>query len=229
MRFKVRRANIDQEVRTLFEQYGEQVVALALGLGTMQGSGGLGSAPVMLTRAMMVVFQNQDAAHKWLMERHDVAERRETLNFFVEVAILGFVVVAVPDHRPVAAPSLRITGFFEQSGLCLAIVGHPQPFEAAAVRFFWDAGDIVDADELLSTLTPISEFTVNQAAAYIADIVDIIANGVPFPYVRLFLLKPGHTRDRQHFAVDIQPPNSTAALDQIPSPRSQLQSHFLST
>jgi hypothetical protein len=29
-------------------------------------------------------------------------------------------------------------------------------FEAGAIRFFWDMGDIADADELLSTLTPVS-------------------------------------------------------------------------
>ncbi len=138
-----------------------------------------------------------------------------------------------PDRRPVPTPSLRIittddTGFFEQSGLCLAIVSHPKPFQAAAVRFFWDAGDIADADELLSTLTPVSEFTVKQATAYVADIEDIIAKGAPFPNVRLFLLTPNRTTARHNFAVDIKPPNGTTALDRIPSSRSQLQSHFLS-
>jgi hypothetical protein len=92
-----------------------------------------------------------------------------------------------------------------------------------------DAGDIIDADELLSTLTPISEFTVSQAATYIAEIRDVIANGVPFPHIRLFLLKPGRTTDRHHFAVDIKLPNSTSPLDESPTPRSQFQSHYLST
>ena len=142
-------------------------------------------------------------------------------------------ILAVPDRRPIPTPSLRIittddTGFFELSGLCLAIVGYPKPFEASTVRFFWDSGNIADSDELLSTLTPVSEFTVKQAAAYLSDIQEIIANGVPFPYVRLFLLKPSRrTRDRHHFAVDFKSPNSTSPLDQIPSLRSQLQSHFL--
>jgi hypothetical protein len=142
-------------------------------------------------------------------------------------------ILAVPDRRSVPAPSLHIittddTGLFEQSGLCLALVSNPKPFEAAAVRFFWDAGDMADADELVSTLTPVSEFTVKQATAYVADIDEVIARRVPFSNVRLFLLMPNRTKARHNFAVDLKPLNGTTALDQIPSPRSQLQSHFLS-
>ena len=130
-------------------------------------------------------------------------------------------ILAVPDCATIQAPSLRIitsddTGLFEHSGLCVAIVSHPKQFEAAAVRFFWDAGAISDADELVSALTPISEFTTKQAAAYVSDINDIIKNGVPFAFRRLFLLKPGRTSDRQHFAVDLKSPNGASPLDQIP-------------
>jgi hypothetical protein len=34
MRLEVRRANLDDDLRDLFEQYGEQVVAMALALGS---------------------------------------------------------------------------------------------------------------------------------------------------------------------------------------------------
>ena len=39
MRLNVRQANLDLDLRGLFEQYGEQVVAFALALGSMQGTG----------------------------------------------------------------------------------------------------------------------------------------------------------------------------------------------
>lgn len=39
MRLEVRRATLDDDLRDLFEQYGEQVVAMALALGSNQGTG----------------------------------------------------------------------------------------------------------------------------------------------------------------------------------------------
>ena len=50
MRLEVRRANLDNDLRDLFEQYGEQVVAMALALG---------SNPVAPTHAMSVVMRLQ--------------------------------------------------------------------------------------------------------------------------------------------------------------------------
>jgi hypothetical protein len=63
MRLEVRRANLDDDLRDLFEQYGEQVVAMALALGSNQGTG-LRTHPVAPTHAMSVVHANQDAAAK---------------------------------------------------------------------------------------------------------------------------------------------------------------------
>ena len=60
MRLEVRRANLDDDLRDLFEQYGEQVVAMALALGSNQGTG-LRTHPVAPTHAMNVVHANQDA------------------------------------------------------------------------------------------------------------------------------------------------------------------------
>ena len=90
MRLEVRRANLDDDLRDLFEQYGEQVVAMALALGSNQGTG-LRTHPVAPTHAMNVVHANQDAAAKWLMERRDLAERRETMGMIVNVALLIFI------------------------------------------------------------------------------------------------------------------------------------------
>jgi hypothetical protein len=90
MRFDVRRASIEDDLRELFEQYGEQVVAMALALGSNQGTG-LRTHPVAPTHAMNVVHANQDAAAKWLMERRDLAERRETVGMIVNVALLVFI------------------------------------------------------------------------------------------------------------------------------------------
>jgi hypothetical protein len=90
MRLEVRRANLDDDLRDLFEQYGEQVVAMALALGSNQGTG-LRTHPVAPTHAMNVVHANQDAAAKWLMERRDLAERRETTAMITNVALLVFI------------------------------------------------------------------------------------------------------------------------------------------
>jgi hypothetical protein len=78
MRLEVRRANLEEDLRDLFEQYGEQVVAMALALGSNQGTG-LRTHPVAPTHAMNVVHAHQDAAAQWLRERRDLAERRETI------------------------------------------------------------------------------------------------------------------------------------------------------
>jgi hypothetical protein len=81
---------LDDDLRDLFEQYGEQVVAMALALGSNQGTG-LRTHPVAPTHAMNVVHANQDSAAKWLMERRDLAERRETMGMIVNVALLVFI------------------------------------------------------------------------------------------------------------------------------------------
>jgi hypothetical protein len=89
MRFDVRRASIDEDLREVFEQYGEQVVAMALALGSNQGTG-LRTHPVAPTHAMKVVHTHQDAAAQWLREKRDVAERRESIAMIVNIALLVF-------------------------------------------------------------------------------------------------------------------------------------------
>ena len=49
-RLEVRRANLDDDLRDFFEQYGEQVVAMALALGSNQGTD-LRTHPVAPTHA----------------------------------------------------------------------------------------------------------------------------------------------------------------------------------
>jgi hypothetical protein len=80
MRLEVRRANLDDDLRDLFEQYGEQVVAMALALGSNQGTG-FRTHPVAPTHAMSVVHANQDAAAKWLMERITGSSSSRTLGY----------------------------------------------------------------------------------------------------------------------------------------------------
>ena len=76
MRLEVRRANLDDDLRDLFEQYGEQVVAMALALGSNQGTG-LRTHPVAPTHAMSVVHANQDTAAPFFTST--VASKREHL------------------------------------------------------------------------------------------------------------------------------------------------------
>jgi hypothetical protein len=58
MRFDVRRASIDEDLRKVFEQYGEQVVAMALALGSNQGTG-LRTHPVAPTHAFILIKMPQ--------------------------------------------------------------------------------------------------------------------------------------------------------------------------
>jgi hypothetical protein len=90
MRLEVRRANLDDDLRNLFEQYGEQVVAIALALGSNQGTG-FRTHVVGPTHAMSVVHANQDAAARWLLERRDLAERRETIGLIISATLLVFM------------------------------------------------------------------------------------------------------------------------------------------
>jgi hypothetical protein len=82
------RASIDDDLRELLEQYGEQVVAVALALGSNQGTG-------MRTRHPRARDEggshHQDAAAHWLREKRDLAERRATTGIAVNIALLVFI------------------------------------------------------------------------------------------------------------------------------------------
>jgi hypothetical protein len=65
-------------------------VARALALGSNQGTG-LRTHSVAPTHAMNVVHANQDAAAKWLIERRDLAERRETMSMIVNVVLMVII------------------------------------------------------------------------------------------------------------------------------------------
>jgi hypothetical protein len=94
MRFRVRKAKIADDLRKNFDLYGENVVALALGIGAMQGGGGFGPATAP-TNAMMIVFHNQSAAAQWLQEKRHQAEWHATRLEICEWAILLFLIVSV--------------------------------------------------------------------------------------------------------------------------------------
>jgi hypothetical protein len=94
MRLKVRWAKLDDDLRDLFEQYGEQVVAIALALGSNQGTG-FRTHAVAATHAMSAVHANQDAAARWLLERRDLVERRETIGMIMNAALLVFIASSI--------------------------------------------------------------------------------------------------------------------------------------
>lgn len=91
MRFKIRQAEIDGNLRLSFDLYGEQVVALVLGLGSLPH----GTQPVLIAQATTIVLMNQEPARKWLLEKHDLAERHATRLEICEWAILLFVIFGV--------------------------------------------------------------------------------------------------------------------------------------
>jgi hypothetical protein len=145
-------------------------------------------------------------------------------------------IVAVPDRQLPTPPALRIFtsddyGVLELSGLCLALVSHPKPFAKADVRFFWEAGGaLTNADELLFSIEPIAEFDIfHVAATYISEIDSILKSGTSYSNQRFFLLKPppAKTSVMHNFAVDLQNANPCSPLDEIPSGRSTIQSHYL--
>lgn len=143
-------------------------------------------------------------------------------------------ILAVPDRPQAQRPLLKIipsddTGIFESSGLCLAIVSHDVPFEADSVRFFWDVGgEKLDPDELLFKLMPIAEMSKAEALRYISTIDEVLKN-IPFPNTRFFLLRPNQnqTNDLHNFSIDIKVTNARTVLDEVPSRRSSIQSHFV--
>lgn len=143
-------------------------------------------------------------------------------------------VVAVPKAPIPQAPTLRLItsdddGHLEIAGLCLALVSYHRDFDAGLTRFFWDHGDLItDASELLFELEALSELTVAEASTYVADIEQFIEENLPFEHTRIYVLMPNRSAERHHFAVEFKgAPLSTHAPDQIPSPRSQLESVYL--
>jgi hypothetical protein len=79
MRLEMRRANLDDDLRDLFEQYGKQVVAMALALGSNQGTG----------------LRTHQSQLKWLMERRDLVERRVTMGMVMNVAISWTILLGI--------------------------------------------------------------------------------------------------------------------------------------
>jgi hypothetical protein len=90
MRWRIRRAKIPADIRGLFELYGKDVVAMALGLGTVAGGG-----RELPTQALMTVHHNQQAAAEWLREERDREDCHKLVMTIVEILILVFVVVGV--------------------------------------------------------------------------------------------------------------------------------------
>jgi len=81
MRFRIRHANIDPDLRKTFERYGVIVMQVIMGTsGRFWHKGGLASPDM-----------HQNSLLPWLTEQHDMAERRETWLMVMEIAIVILV------------------------------------------------------------------------------------------------------------------------------------------
>jgi len=90
MQFGIRRATIKQEYRDTFEQCGVQVVALALGLGSLTPGGNQ-----FPTHVLQTVVLHQAETTAWLQEKRDQERCEKRRGELVEWAILFFVIVGV--------------------------------------------------------------------------------------------------------------------------------------
>jgi len=84
---KVRKANIPEELRVTFEQFGETVIATFLAMGI--------TAKYTYTGPLGVLNETWQEALAWLAERRDIQERREDRRETVEWAILIWVVMGL--------------------------------------------------------------------------------------------------------------------------------------
>ena len=84
---KVRRANIPEELRATFEQFGEIVIATFLAMGI--------TAKYTYTGPLGVLNESWQEALAWLAERRDIQERREDRRETAECAISIWVVMGL--------------------------------------------------------------------------------------------------------------------------------------
>ena len=75
-RFRVRKADIEGDLREKFELIGKDVVAFALGMLSMP----VGPQSPAPTWAQREVWFHQDPAVRWLQEKRDEDARRETVS-----------------------------------------------------------------------------------------------------------------------------------------------------
>jgi hypothetical protein len=102
MRLLVRRANIDPKLREQFELYGEQVMALALGVPL---SGFKPSPPQTL------VESHPEEVKAWLRQKRHEEEQTKTRLELCEWAILFFLIISVV---------IELSAFFKsQSGIVM--------------------------------------------------------------------------------------------------------------
>ncbi len=82
--FRIRKANIPEENRALYERFGATVISLALTSGIPQS----GVAPQL---DPLYNLEGRKKAAEWLTEQYDRAERKETWSMTMEMAITVFV------------------------------------------------------------------------------------------------------------------------------------------
>ena len=90
MRFRVRRANIRPGERDSFARAGPDTVRTLLFLAVVNRAG----LPDPILAEIPVDPELRKAALDWLLEKADRAERLETWNLIMTIAITGFALVA---------------------------------------------------------------------------------------------------------------------------------------
>jgi hypothetical protein len=99
-RFRVRKADIEGDLREKFELIGKDVVAFALGMFSMP----VGPQSPAPTWAQREVWFHQDPAVRWLQEKRGEDARRETVTlalqlFAIFIAVVALVVSAISLDR----------------------------------------------------------------------------------------------------------------------------------
>jgi hypothetical protein len=93
-RIRIRKAKITPDLRNDFELFGKDVVAYTLGMFQLRRAG-LGGGASTPTYAQQRVFLNQDPAMRWLREKRDEEERRESVSLALEIAITVLIVFEI--------------------------------------------------------------------------------------------------------------------------------------
>ena len=92
--FRIRKANIDPELRDTFERYGTVAMQLILATGATFRHKGVAVQvdPTGLPEPNQWILPS---LLPWLTEQHDKAERRETWNLTMEAAITIFFLIEI--------------------------------------------------------------------------------------------------------------------------------------
>ncbi|MGH0218491.1 hypothetical protein NKY68_00180 [Sinorhizobium meliloti] len=126
---------------------------------------------------------------------------------FDQKGLSNLYAIAIPVAVPPQQPSLRIItrdplDLLARSGLCIAVVGFEQHGSQRKVRFFWEDGpDVIESNQVLQQLDPITELSVVDAKRYVEDI-EAILDRVPFGRKQIYMLRPPESWLPHCFCID---------------------------